>query len=91
MRNKHRSRNTTPKDKPAFKTEEKFREKAGDFPELVSSDFPELAPVVNKTEEKPTSKWANIVAMETEEEEKKQDTQKEFQEELKKLGPKDSR
>ena len=90
LRNKHRSRNTTPKDKPVFKTEEKFREKAGDFPELVPSDFPELkAQVVNKTEEKPISKWANIVAdKETEEEENKTGyTKKEFQEELKKLGP----
>ena len=43
LRNRNRSRNTTPNVKPLFKTEDKFREKEGDFPELGSTnDFPDL-------------------------------------------------
>ena len=65
LRNKNRSRNSTPNNKPAFKTEDKFREKEGDFPELGSNDFPDLTtPPKNEKileETKPTSKWANIV------------------------------
>ena len=63
-RNRNRSRNTTPNVKPIFKTEDKFREKEGDFPELGSTnDFPDLKNTNEKVEpEKPTNKWANIVS-----------------------------
>ena len=64
-RNRNRSRNTTPNvKKPLFKTEDKFREKEGDFPELGSTnDFPDLKKTNEKVEsEKSTSKWSNIVS-----------------------------
>ena len=63
-RNRNRSRNTTPNVKPIFKTEDKFREKEGDFPELGSTnDFPDLKNTNEKVEpEKSTNKWANIVS-----------------------------
>ena len=64
LRNKTRSRNSTPNNKPVFKTEDKFREKEGDFPELEStSNFPDLNKINEKEEsEKTTSKWSNIVS-----------------------------
>ena len=76
LRNKNRSRNSTPNNKMAFKTEDKFREKEGDFPELGSNAFPDLnvskknekiseeekQPILE--EEKPVSNWANIVTEE---------------------------
>jgi len=57
-------RNSTPSIKPMFKTEDKFREKKGDFPELGSAnDFPDLMKINEKVEpEKSTSKWSNIVS-----------------------------
>tara|TARA_B100000963_G_scaffold210908_1_gene183734 strand:- start:2759 stop:3520 length:762 start_codon:yes stop_codon:yes gene_type:complete len=64
LRNKTRSRNSTPNNKPVFKTEDKFREKEGDFPELgATNDFPDLNKTNEKTEtQKATSKWSNIVS-----------------------------
>ena len=91
LRNKQRSRNTTPIYKMVFKTEDKFREKAGDFPELGSNDFPDLnigkqnekiLEETNKSdpqilkEEKPVSKWANIV---TEKEKSEPETQSQLE------------
>ena len=62
--NRNKSRNTTPSIKPMFKTEDKFREKEGDFPELGSTnDFPDLKDSNEKVEpENPTSNWSNIVS-----------------------------
>lgn len=89
LRNKYRSRNNTPKEKQVFKTEDKFREKEGDFPELGSVNFPELQvkkenkkEVNEKVDEEKSSKWSNIVS---EKEEDEKDTNKHTKDEFKKL------
>jgi hypothetical protein len=95
LRNKYRSRNNTPKEKPVFKTEDKFREKEGDFPELGSVNFPELQvkkenkkEVNEKVDEEKSSKWSNIVSeKEDDEKETNKHTKHEFKKLLKKCEP----
>ena len=98
LRNKYRNRNSTPKEKPSFKTEEKFREKEGDFPELGAASFPDLKPEKEnkktseeKTNEETSSKWANIVSEKDNEDEddkhRKKHTKDEYRKLLRKCEP----
>lgn len=81
LRKKERSRNSTPNNKQSFKTEEKFREKEGDFPELESSNnFPALKQTktnVKIENENSMSKWANIVSEKEKSEPKEKEKERE--------------